>query len=331
MPTLEELNAKLEPYLSDRSYGYILLDIFLVIGKIDIKPNNCYDGVKKYALYKPDDMKKVIAIFNMNNLFEVSEARGTNNNLLTIFAGKQLNQAYEYSKISGYYLTPEVPYFLYRGLIKEDGVHKTFNNDGNLCEEYTIKNGVLDGNRKKWVMNMEHDDINYENGMLHGYYKSSHYNGFPHVITTYFKGLLDGHYEEYTREGIKITDCTYNKGVLEGKKYEWYETGVKKTESSYTNGLLKGSYASWYNNGFIELECNYEGGKLNGMYTKFTSYGTKDFQTLYKNNVEDGYCFTFTMGKLLKYRIYEDGKCVKESYDLLDVYKNWNVVQNYFN
>ena len=111
---------------------------------------------------------------------------------------------------------------------------KSYFKNGELYEEYTIKNGKLNGPTVRY----------YESGE-----KETVYEVEDDIViggTGYFK------------TGEKKYDFKYENGERNGITIEYFKSGKKKMEWNYSNDKLKGQSIEYFENGDIKEVWNYQ-------------------------------------------------------------------------
>ena len=115
-------------------------------------------------------------------------------------------------------------------------LHKITNRyeNGNIHEEYEVKNNIRDGRFERW-----------------------HENGNKVCIREYKNGKLEGKCENWYDDRTKFKVSLYKNDKLEGKTEIWHPNGNKARSSSYKNGELEGKYESWTSNGILSQKKYY--------------------------------------------------------------------------
>ncbi len=157
----------------------------------------------------------------------------------------------------------------------ENGLKQTFDTDGNLESEYTLKNGRI-------------------NGLAKAYYS----NGRLMVLSNYVNGIKQGLSKEYDENGIQTALYNYVDGKPSGT-YKIYEEGKLKLTGTLLNGKKFGQFTVYDSDGNIDEEYIMNGDSLHGPYT---SYYYKEGKLVlkitgnYLNDIKNG------LWKVLKYK-----------------------------
>ena len=227
-----------------------------------------------------------------------------------------------------------IHFFLEKQLAREyllkglgNGKHKIYNKNGELKEEYVVKNGKRHGFYKKYKhekLNViceykdgkkhgkyikyhcdqvqKHNQCFYKNDQKHGIYKQWNENGDLNISCMYQNGKKHGLYQEWYDIGGLYISCMYQNGKKHGLYQEWYDNGGLYLSCMYQNGKKHGLYQKWYDNmvgllwgwepiynDFWREECEYKNNKRNGYYKKYNSKNELKEECEYKNNKRNGY------------------------------------------
>jgi antitoxin component YwqK of YwqJK toxin-antitoxin module len=207
-------------------------------------------------------------------------------------------------------------------IIKKNGVYTYVNSDEKVTGcvfyesegakyEMNLKNGLLDGEQKKW----DSDDgrlwtvENYKNGIKNGHFKcwgwnrklfweykyamgdieySRHYNENGGISSEYIKDKNGSITREYWENGqLRCEKKTNKEGLIKGIKY-FSERGV----SIGSVELIRGNGTLIVENRLedgtrIKFSENYKGGKLDGLKTSWIN-GSLNYKEHYKEGLKDG-------------------------------------------
>jgi len=134
---------------------------------------------------------------------------------------------------------------------KEDGVHKSYHNNGNVAWETTIKDGLIVSIKKY-----------YDSGKI--------------KMESYHKNeILDGVYRDYFESGIIQREVYYKEGILldengkpkTGIEKLYYENGNLEAEVEYKDGIEEGIFKMYYENGTLHVEMFEKNGEI--IYVKY--------------------------------------------------------------
>ena len=179
----------------------------------------------------------------------------------------------------------------------ENGFKKTFDTDGNIEAEFTLKDGEINGTAKSYYPNgqlkvianfingikqgasKEYDEygnitgeLNYLNGEVSGYFKTFK-NGKPIMTATIKNGKRNGISKEFDDNGDLLAEYNYLNDELNGQ-YKIYLNNKLKKIGGISNGVENGLFKFFDDEGRIEEEYNMKLGLLEGQYTKYY-YGEK--------------------------------------------------------
>ncbi|MDJ0644419.1 MAG: toxin-antitoxin system YwqK family antitoxin [Flavobacteriaceae bacterium] len=148
-------------------------------------------------------------------------------------------------------------------------VVKEFNkNDQKAIVKFYTKEGTLEskgsmiGKKRigKWlyfhvdgktVMSEE----NYNDGKLHGFYRTFYNSGKPTEIASYKDGKLDGNYKKYSIKGHLYQDFNYKNGKLNGPAvYYNRKTGQLTTKGQFINDVRVGTWENYVDGELVSTE-----------------------------------------------------------------------------
>ena len=103
----------------------------------------------------------------------------------------------------------------------------------------------------KTVMSEE----NYQDGELHGYYKTFYNSGKPTEIASYKDGKLDGNYKKYSIKGHLYQDFNYKNGMLNGPAaYYNRKTGELTTKGQFKDDIRVGTWENYVDGELVSTE-----------------------------------------------------------------------------
>ena len=167
-----------------------------------------------------------------------------------------------------------------------NGVKKTYYDNGNVKSTYVVRNGKRNGPVSEY----------YENGNIHKKYNIKNGDVFDgQVITYYQNGNVESSY-------------VYKNGKINGLVSSYYENGNIKMKSYAINGLKDGPETKYYQNGNIESSYVMKNGKINGPICYYYENGNiyKKFST--KNgNIDGPFVMYYENGNIMEENFYVDG------------------------
>jgi len=96
-------------------------------------------------------------------------------------------------------------------------IEKSYYPNERIESEVGTRNGVYDGQLKKWYA-----------------------DGTTSSVQTFVRGIHDGPFITYFQNGQKQCEGSFSNGKMEGWYLEWYETGALKKVEHYLSGFLYG-------------------------------------------------------------------------------------------
>jgi len=143
---------------------------------------------------------------------------------------------------------------------QNNNVEKTYYSNGELKEEFLVKNSLKNGYYKEF-----YDDgalkfsANYKNDTLHGLSKAYFPNGNIDWEVEYKKGQYHGKFTDYNENGQILSTTNFNKGKQHGIMTDYYLDGSVKLINEYINDTLNGEvreYSKEFRNLYIKLPSN---------------------------------------------------------------------------
>ena len=160
---------------------------------------------------------------------------------------------------------------------KPHGVHREYDEKGNVKSSNIYNNGILLGS-----------GIVKKNGYKQGYWCF------------------------YYPSGGKQSEGDYKNNKKIGKWSYFYENGLLESEGFYSiNGKQDSLWREYYSNGYVYEEINYFEGLYHGLYKAFDDSGRVIIQGVFKDNYEDGEWF-YINGSFSQKGNYRDGEKVGE-------------------
>ena len=172
----------------------------------------------------------------------------------------------------------------------DNGIKKEFYSDGTLKEEYTLKDGSLNGN-----------------------YKQFHENGKLKLTVKFVNGKREGLYQEFDEEGIISAKLNF-KGDKENGTIQNFQNGRLHEEYHLINGVKSGKYTSFYYDDSSKVitrqigwfENNLKQGKWTNYYFQNETDTTIEYIN-YKDDNKHGETLNYLGGDTLEMANYEEG------------------------
>jgi antitoxin component YwqK of YwqJK toxin-antitoxin module len=167
------------------------------------------------------------------------------------------------------------------------GTYKSYDEYGDLLEEATYKNNVLNGPYKEYKNNLvmngniatTKNDVkvsaNFLNGAFHGKYTEYSFNSGIKKNQVSVERVCDkGNIVSETRYGYYEDGKPSSVCRTNGPCQTWFEDGKKRMETTFKDGKENGKRREWLENGKISQENNYEMGALLGAQIEYYSNDT---------------------------------------------------------
>ncbi|WP_353777376.1 hypothetical protein [Winogradskyella sp. 3972H.M.0a.05] len=157
----------------------------------------------------------------------------------------------------------------YKRLNEKGEIYEFFNEDSiyyKLDPETLepIKSGTFMNGRRvgSWLSYFDNgllmESKNYQDGELHGDYKSYHYNGSINRYGTYIGGDKTGEWIEKYDDGTTKIIANFKRNKLEGQYKEFHENGALKSLKEYYADQRIGTWKTFYDDGTLIRETNYD-------------------------------------------------------------------------
>ncbi|MCK4562908.1 MAG: hypothetical protein KAT78_08380, partial [Flavobacteriaceae bacterium] len=96
---------------------------------------------------------------------------------------------------------------------------------------------------------------NYENGKLHGLYKTFYLTGEPTETSAYKNGHQEGNYKKYSIKGFLYQDFNYKNGKLNGMAiYYSRKTGDLIKKGPFKDDLRVGTWENYVDGELVSTE-----------------------------------------------------------------------------
>jgi len=136
----------------------------------------------------------------------------------------------------------DVQFFTTSGVLESEGTMTGKNREGKWL--FYHPNG-------KSVMSEE----NYEDGKLHGIYKTFYLTGEPTETSAYKNGLKEGNYKKYSIKGFLYQDFNYKNGKLNGMAiYYSRKTGDLIKKGPFKNDQRVGTWENYVDGELVSTE-----------------------------------------------------------------------------
>lgn len=187
---------------------------------------------------------------------EISTKYGGANFIVTVTTEKRESEENNYggSSVTAYSITVIKKAGVYD---TDNGLKKTYDTNGNLESEYTLKDNKL-------------------NGVAKAYY----INGNVKIISNFLNGAKQGKSKEYDEEGALTAEYNYVNGEPTGL-YKIYENGKLKIVGNFLAGKKNGLFKIYDEDGNLDKEYAMKDDALNGSYIE---YYYKDNKLILKNS-----------------------------------------------
>lgn len=179
-------------------------------------------------------------------------------------------------------------------------------------EEYSVKDGMNDGEYKTTYKDKIISQENYKVGVLDGIQSYYSEKGEKLSEKIYKNGMLDGKYTIWNKDGKLMYETIFKDGTGLDKTYD--EEGNLRIESQMKNGKYDGETKMYDNNGITAL-ITYKENTFNGP-TIYYRNGVKKTEYNYKNGILDGkYAVWDKNGKKIYETNFVNGEGVLREYD----------------
>jgi uncharacterized protein len=191
-------------------------------------------------------------------------------------------------------------------------IRKSYYENGDLKDELSNKNGVLDGpsvwyfHTGKLMMK-----ATYQKGKIEGRMTRWYFNGNPEIEGDYVNNRRNGKSIQYFEEGGKQLEQNYTNDTLNGPFTEYYPGDKIKTKGSYNMGLWDGKWEYYDEKGLLVGEGDFIKGS--GILKGYSWNGRLIREVHYKNNQKDGKEILYKENGLLdKVREFKQDKLIEE-------------------
>jgi antitoxin component YwqK of YwqJK toxin-antitoxin module len=211
------------------------------------------------------------------------------------------------------------------------GIHKTYNDKGELLNEFFHINGKINGLYTEYLeKNIIKENLFVNNRLIE---------------EKIFKKKKLISYFIYTDTG-KIFERYYDNGKMHEKGkcinfkfiedyYQYYENGILNVHKYYLDGVLNGKYKEYFKNGKLYIESNYTNNRLNGERREYFESGNLKSISYYKNNKLNGEYIQYfdvinnkELNKLYIKKKYIDG-CLDGTFEEYHDNGNIHIICNY--
>jgi len=191
-----------------------------------------------------------------------------------------------------------------------NGSWKLFKNNV-LIEEYTYKDGILDGDYKEYYMDgSKKSERHFVNGKAEGKFIKYYSNGKVESEVNYKNGEQDGAEVFYDSEGNVRSSATYSTGKETGSKKQLItsNTGDYELSANYRGGKYDGAYSEIFTNGNTKVKGNYINGKKDGTWEFGKKDGSKIRTEVYANDDKIKETIYYNDGSVEVIRELKNGK-----------------------
>lgn len=206
-----------------------------------------------------------------------------------------------------------------------NGLKKVYDDYGNIKQEYSLKNGELNGKATEYYSDGTVQKISYfVNGKRNGL--TIEYDNYGNVISkaNYLDNELDGSFKYYENK-ILVIEGTYKNGKKNGLFKEYDENGNLSHEYTMLNDLKNG-ISKIYENGKLKFYTEWKNDLENGKHKEYDENGFLIFEIDNENGVPNGFFKQYENNKLkLIGSVFNDEKNgVFKEYD-----EDGNIVKDY--
>ena len=197
----------------------------------------------------------------------------------------------------------------------DDGVQKTYWENGKLKSELRYEHGKLNGESVWYAQNgNKQAQACYHNDSLEGLYQRWYLNGQLAEERWYKNGQQDSVSRSYSERGNLVSEDHYRRGRLNGESKKWYDNGQTFQEGQYVEGMMDGLWLVFYPSGALASKTNYKMGT--GKQICYDETGYKCLEVPYVDNVKHGREIYYNPdGSVVKIVEYEHGGKVREEVD----------------
>ncbi len=136
----------------------------------------------------------------------------------------------------------EVQFYTPMGILESEGLMKGKNREGKWLFYHPDGNSVM-------------SEENYENGKLHGAYKTFYASGETTEETSYKNGLQDGSYKKYSIKGFLYQHFNYSRGKLNGMAiYYSRKSGDLIKKGPFKDNLRVGTWENYVDGELVSTE-----------------------------------------------------------------------------
>jgi antitoxin component YwqK of YwqJK toxin-antitoxin module len=222
-----------------------------------------------------------------------------------------------------YFKSLEAAYY-YSASIPRNGVHKVFEDDGNITGMYNYTDGKLHGECREYVNGSLVRMNTYVNGRKEGLGVRYHSNGFVHskwMVDVNGKVIDECVYSENDNvrnvetkypDGIVHSNVIYKNKLLDGTAMYYYENGKVSAKMNYKDGKQHGCCEVYWPNGQLRNTCQYFNDLKDGEFCEYNELGRLCKTTSYARGIENGYSFEYNdNGTIKKTHFYKRGNLLK--------------------
>lgn len=215
-----------------------------------------------------------------------------------------------------------------------NGVKKTYYDNGNVKSTYVVRNGKRNGPVSEYYENGNIKMKSYAiNGLKDGPETTYYQNGNIESSYVMKNGKMNGPICYYYENGNIYKKCSIKNDNLDGPFVMYYENGNIMQESFYVDGIENGKFITYPSdsNQNERVEGTMVNGQPHGCLKYYTSDGKLDMESNFNNGKKEGHEYLYNNGKIKVDAIYENdllnGKCIvyandKDTTQLYMYYKN---------
>ena len=154
----------------------------------------------------------------------------------------------------------------------KEGWNRSYFDNGNLSQEFFVKNGQLHGDHKTWYRNGQLKFLTrYQSGQEIDTSFCFYENGRVNFLSVY-DGDREVYKADYYETG-QLKSETYNpiKSNQDNYRIDYYSNGQKQFETRIANSTFEGIGYYYFENGDIKYQGMYKNGHKNGVWLKLDS------------------------------------------------------------
>lgn len=193
---------------------------------------------------------------------------------------------------------------------KRDGLRRSYYANGQLAEEYRLKDDKPHGPTKVWHESGKlRSEATFVDGKHQGEVRVYYENGNLFAIHQVRDGRKHGLNQWFYPDGTLKSYEMYKDDLQHGTGKFYYEDGTLKEESEFVNNKAHGPSKRYHPNGQLAQTRTFRQGKLEGLQTYYREDGTLWSKLERKSGEKHGHAeYYYPDGILKQEGSYQDGK-----------------------